>query len=238
MQLTKQINHMKKSLFLITAFLFAFQLSNGQTEKGTQNLGANFGFDYGSSNDLLIYPNQTPIVTQTANSKRTNFVIGPNYSYFIADKLDIGINFSYGSSSNTTSTENLATTNDNYPVKQSSYNVGGNIFIRKYFMYENKIGFRTGAYLGYDNGDSKTTYSSVYTTSNYNSLTSDYYGGVKVDLVYYPVRKLGVSATIANLQYSHYKFNNETFGNQSQNNVGFGFINNNLSLSVFYVFSK
>jgi hypothetical protein len=34
---------MKKILILMTAFLFAFELSHAQTEKGNQTLGVNLG---------------------------------------------------------------------------------------------------------------------------------------------------------------------------------------------------
>jgi hypothetical protein len=172
------------------------------------------------------------------STKTTNFNIGPNYSYFIADNLDIGAALSYGSSSTTNTTENFATTNNNYPVKEFSDNYSGSFYIRKYFIYKNKIGFRTGAYLGFSGGTGKNTYTASNALYDFNSKTNYYSAGSNLDLVYYASKKLGISATIANLEYYHYTANNTTQGHDSGDSINFSFINNGLSLSVFYVFGN
>ncbi len=227
---------MKKFLILITAILFTFKAANAQTEKGTQNLGLNIGFTYNTNNSANINPADQS--SSTLNNKITTFNIGPNYSYFINDKLDIGINFSYGVSNTTNVTESLATTNDANPLKDFAYNYGGNIFIRKYYMYKDKIGFRTGAYIGYTNGNSTTTYAPSYTAYNYKSISNYYFGGLSAELVYYPSKKLGVAATIANLEYEHFNINKTTQGHDDGDSINFNFINNGLSLSIFYVIGK
>jgi len=224
---------MKKSLFLITAFLFAFQLSNAQTEKGTQNLGINLGASYSTSQDFVI--NISDNSTYTLNSKISSFDIGPNYSYFIADKLDIGINLSYNNSIYKNSTDDP---NAGYVARTSFYNYGGNIFIRKYYMYKNKIGLRTGAFIGYMKGNSTATNSSSLSSYDSRNTSNDYFGGLKLDIVYYPVKRIGVSAALANLSYDHSKIDNGAQGHQHGDGLNFYFINNGLSLSVFYVIGK
>jgi hypothetical protein len=225
---------MKKILILTSVFLFAFLASKAQTEKGTQTLGLNMGFSYENSNDFTIYPAST--TTSTLNTKTGQYNIGPTYSYFIADKLEIGGELSYSASKLTYVSENYVTTNDNYPTKEIGNTFSGELFIRKYFMYKNTIGLRTEGYLGYSHGNETNTYTPTYAAYNYDSKTTYYSGGANLDLVYYPSKKIGVSATIANLEYYHYNANNTTQGHDNGDNVTFSFINNALSFSVFYVF--
>ena len=85
---------MKKSIFLIAVFLLAAVMSQAQTEKGTQTLGLNAYFEYSKTNVVNINPYDNSVNSQ--NNKSTGFNIGPVYSYFIADKLDIGGSLSYG----------------------------------------------------------------------------------------------------------------------------------------------
>jgi hypothetical protein len=227
---------MNKFFILIAASLFTYGISSAQTEKGTQNLGLNFGFSINNANDFTIYPSDNS--TTTLNSKTTTFNFGPNYSYFIADNLDIGAALSYSSSTTTNTTEAFATNNANYPVRAFSNNYGGSVYIRKYYLYKNTIGFRTGGYLGFSGGTSKNTYTTSNALYNFNSTTNYYSGGANVDLVYYPSKKLGISATIANLEYYHYNADNTTQGHDSGDSFSFNFINSGLSLSVFYVFGS
>jgi hypothetical protein len=225
---------MKKVLILITAIVFAYQVSNAQTEKGSQTLGINFGFSSSNSNDYTINPgnNATSTLTTSINS----FNIGPTYSYFIANNLDIGASLSYSTSSTTNTTESVTTTNDSYPTNVSSSNFTGTLFIRKYFMFQNKIGVRAEGYAGLSAGSSKDTYTTTFAAYNFKSNTNYYSGGAALDLVFFPSKNLGVSASLANLEYYHYTANNTTQGHDNGDNFTFSFVNNGLTFSVFYVF--
>jgi hypothetical protein len=226
---------MKKILIAIAVFLSACQFSNAQTEKGTQTLGLNLGFSYNNSNNYTINIADNNAVT-TLDTKTTSFSIGPNYSYFIQNNLEIGASLSYSTSNVTNTTGDLATTNDNYATKQTSDNVSASLFIRRYFMYKNIIGFRTGGYIGYSGGTSKDTYTPTDAAYNYNNTTNYYSAGANLDLVYFPSKKLGLAATLANLEYYHYNANNANQGHDNGDNLTFSLVNNGLTLSVFYVF--
>ena len=221
---------MKKILLLIPAFLLAFQISKAQTEKGSQTLGLDLGFSHASADNSYIAPGGTAV--SNLNNKRTSFVIGPNYSYFIADKLDLGTNLFYGTG-NQTNDGSLAT-------RQHSTEYSANVFLRKYFMYNDKIGIRTGPYIGYDRSSYKYTYDDPnYAGSNTNSKKDSYMAGVNLGLVYYPSKKVGVAATLANLNYIHYK-SKDPNGQQSGtgDSVDLRLISNDIAISVFYTFGK
>jgi len=219
---------MKKTIFLIAAFVFAAVISHAQTEKGNQTLGVDLGFGYTKNNGITISPIDNS--GTSTSSKYTYFNIGPSYSYFIADKLDIGAQISYQCN------------NYNYPAtaggleKQSSYTYGGNVFIRKYIMFKDKLGLRAGAYAGYSRADNKLTYNDLTSAYDQDTKQNGYDAGLRLDLVYYPSKHLGVAASFANLSYQHAKSDSGNQGSGSSDNLNFSFINNNLSLSLFYVF--
>jgi hypothetical protein len=227
-KLTKK--HMKRTFILLAAFLLAATVSHAQTEKGNQTLGLNLGFSYANGSGISINPSDGS--TSNTGYKTTTFSIGPAYSYFVADKLDLGASLSYG-----TSTSNYPPTVNN-ESKQSSYGLGGTVYLRKYFMFKDKIGIRTGPYVGYEKSDYKSVYTGANALFSEDSKTDDYSAGVRMELVYFPSKSLGFSANIASLNYDHSKTDSGTQGNTSSDNVGFGFVNNGLTLSVFYVFGK
>jgi len=105
-------------------------------------------------------------------------------------------------------------------------------------MYQGKIGLRAGPYAGYTKSDYKTIYNGSSSIFNEDGKTDTYNAGIKLDLVYYPSKSLGLSASIASLAYSHFKTDNGSQGHTDGDNVSMGFISNNLALSVFYVFGK
>jgi hypothetical protein len=225
---------MNKFLIAIAAFLFTFSLSEAQTEKGSQTIAIDWAFSIQTSNNFNVnpYDNSSTII----NMRTSGFNIGPGYSYFIADKLDIGADLSYNASLTTNSTLDIGTTNDSYPTKNSYKNYGGDLFIRKYYLYKNKFGFRTGAYLGYAGGNQTISYSPSYAIDDLHSKGNYYFGGVNLALVYYPSKKMGIAAGVAGLEYEHYKLNNADQGHESGDILNFNFVNNGLSLSVFYSF--
>jgi hypothetical protein len=223
---------MKKSLIVLAALLLlAFTSSQAQTEKGNQTLGLNLGLATLQSSGFNI--NQSDNSTSTDNAKTTILNIGPHYSYFIADNLDIGVELSYGS---TVTTDNTTETNVANLTNQTSRGYSGNLFVRKYFLHKNTIGIRAGAYLGYGYDSQSITYPPAYSTADYGWKQKSGQVGVDLELVYFPSKKLGVAAMLANLNYEHYTQNNGIQGHSSGNDFNLGLVSNGLSLSVFYVF--
>jgi len=220
---------MKKTLFLIAAMVLAVTLSHAQTEKGSQTLGLNLGFAYQKDNNLLV--NYFDNSTTSQSSKLTSFNIGPAYSYFIADKLDLGAVLSFGTSTETFSP--LANTLS----KLSGHNFGGTVYLRKYFMFSDKIGLRAGPYLGYNRLNSKAFYY-TNTAANQDNSTDRFSAGMRLELVYFPAKHFGFSASLASLDYGHYKTDSGARGSSSGDNIDLNLVSNGLSFSVFYVFGS
>ncbi|MGN6181698.1 MAG: hypothetical protein ACTHNW_21125 [Mucilaginibacter sp.] len=219
---------MKKNLILAAAFLLAAKLATAQTDKGTQNLGLNLSFDHENTN--ITYSASPVSTNQPGSEKTTALSIGPSYSYFIADKLDIGANFTYS---------HFTAQDPPYynPASQHENIYDGELFIRKYFMCSDKFGFRAGPYVGYSKTSSTYLYNMPDTTFVSHSPGHSVYGGISLGMVYYPSKHLGVSATLANAEYAYYKGNSSSANSvTSSNNFSFSAITNNIGVSVFYVF--
>ncbi len=224
----------KKIILMLLALSGAASTLKAQTEKGNQLLGGSVGFNTSSGNNVS--GNSTNI--SNADTKSTRYNIGPNYSYFIAKNLDLGLSLSYDYQK---STQTDAANNQYFESKYK--NATGMIFLRRYFLYENKIGIRTGPYASYSYGRQNTNNSTIISNNNLGTtLQKDWsYGaGVGLDIVYFPVKKLGLSSAIGSLSYGHGEDRSNSYGNISNSNSNtFGFnLASTINFSVFYVFGK
>ncbi|MET3977706.1 hypothetical protein ABIB62_000274 [Mucilaginibacter sp. UYP25] len=215
---------MYKKLLLVCVSVIAIQTAKAQTQKGSQMLGASFGVSTSSDDSRSFDPN-TNAYGDNFHSKKTSYNFYPNYSYFIADNLDLGITVGYGRSKQ----ENENALNS-FSV-QKSHGFGAGVYLRKYVLYDNKIGIRTGPYLNYLYGAQDASYD---TSPSYNDYSYKIYsGGVSLDFVYFPVKKLGLAAGLGNLSYVHQTNDGSIKGTYNAFNLSFA---NALSLSVNYVF--
>lgn len=215
---------MYKKLILILLSVVTIHAAKAQTEKGSQSLGATFGASITNSNTQSINPIDNSLLG-SSKGKITSYSLSPSYSYFLANKLDIGAALGYSFSKQT---------NDPAYGQQAlerDLSFSANIFLRKYFLFNDKIGVRAGPYLDYQKSKRRYTYSSDANESNYN--TDAYGGGLSMDFVYYPAKNIGLAATVANLNYQHTKYTNSTFGDADEFQLNFV---NYLTFSIYYVF--
>ncbi|WPU94236.1 hypothetical protein SNE25_01690 [Mucilaginibacter sabulilitoris] len=212
---------MYKKILLVILSVITLQAAKAQTEKGSQNLGVTFGVS--TANTKLNSLNFDNTIDHN-NVKQKDYSISPDYSYFIADKLDIGVGLGYAYSN--------SKYNSDYDVhEQTGKSFTSIISLRKYFLFDNKIGIRTGPFLSYQ----KTKGSNIYPT-NTSKYNSDYYaGGVSLDFVYYPTKNIGLAANLGNVRYAHQKSTGAMEGTNNSFNLNF---TDNLALSVYYVFGK
>lgn len=217
---------MYKKLLLAFVSIIAIQTVKAQTEKGSQMLGVSFGVSTTSSNSKVIDYNTNALTN--VHGSGTNYNIAPTYSYFIADKLDIGLSAGYSHQ------KQDYDTNLYYPsnTKQDAFNAG--IYLRKYFLYDNKIGVRTGPMFNYQHGKSIQKYLSN-PESNSENISNTYSGGLGLDFVYFPVKRLGLTATLGGLTYAHQDVKGPTPASYNSFNASFA---NAFVFSVNYVFGN
>ena len=135
----------KKTSFIILALLGAFTV-NAQTQKGNQLLGGSIFFSTSkNTNDYFVNPDYQYNVSN--ERKFTGFSIGPSYSYFVANNLDLGVNAGYNTSKITYTYPSGNINNQPGEAKTNGYSAS--VYLRKYYLYNNKIGIRTGPFAQY-----------------------------------------------------------------------------------------
>ena len=216
---------MKKLSIFITAFLLMLHAANAQTQKGDQSLGLSLNFNTGNNN--YYYQGTAPSLTNF-----TSFSAIPNYSYFIANNLDIGAGVGYGHGKDTYNYISPGS-----PTADDNNRYSGIIYLRKYYLFNNKIGIRTGPYFSYQHSTDSYTYTPDLSNSDLNSKTNNYQAGISTDFVYYPTTKIGLALNVGSLYYNRSKLNG-TQVNSNSSTVNLQFLNNNLVLSAYYVFGN
>jgi hypothetical protein len=216
---------MYKKLLLAFVSIIAIQTAKAQTEKGSQMLGVSFGVSTLSS-DYKSFDSATGTYSSVNHGSITHYVFAPSYSYFIADKLDLGVSLGY--LYNHQKFDGGVSSLNTY--KERGYNAS--VYLRKYFLYNNKVGVRTGPYLAYQNSNIVQSYNGGTDNATKSNI---YTGGVGLDFVYFPVKRLALSAVLGGVNYSHQTNTGSLEGTSNNFNLAFA---NALILSVNYVFGK
>jgi len=232
---------MKK--FLLTLLAFSTLISGySQTEKGKMFLGGQFnlsGNTNSMSDTLSRYDNHS-----------LNFVITPNFGYFIADNLALGVSLDFGvdHSNNHFENTNLATlfrTNTNSINNSYTYGIGG--FARYYVNITDHFKLHINGGLNYshrtdkrsslsnDTGDLNSTSIKDYQEFQLNSFTLE----VSPGLVYFVTPRLGIQAAFGNLNFKHSSSKDITASNDNyfrSNDYGLNLNPSTLSLGLNYYF--
>jgi hypothetical protein len=215
---------MNKNLALLLCILISSFTLHAQTQKGNQLIGGSFSVEHRTTE--VKYFDQANAIGNN-DGKTNSFNIGPSYSYLVADNLGLGVNLGYNHSH--TDNYNSLAANEN-----TSNGYFGSISLMKYFLYEKKIGVRTGplAYYNYSKA--------VTTTSNgldNNQVDGKAFGaGIMLDFVYFPVKRIGLVALLGGVSYSQSKYDN-SYMSAKDSNIGLSFLNSP-SFSVYYAFGK
>jgi hypothetical protein len=216
---------MYKKLLLAFVSIISINTVKAQTEKGSQMLGISFGVNT-SSSDTKYLDYSTNAMTNV-HGKQTNYSIAPTYSYFVADNLDLGLSVGYGQSK-----QDYDAVYNPSNIKSNGFNAG--IYLRKYFLYENKLGIRTGPMFNYQHGKYTQEYASNQ-QSNSESITNTYSGGLGLDFVYFPVKRLGLTAALGGITYAHQDTKGTTPATSNSFDASFA---NRFVFSINYVFGN
>ncbi len=212
---------MKKLTLLLLAALSGLT-ATAQTEKGSHLLGGSFAVSHNKGENTYSFNTNQQI---DENRKQNSFSLGPSYSYFVADKLGLNVNLGYNHS-------HLDDYGMNRDLETTSNGYFGSIALNKYFLYENKVGIRTGPYATYGASKSKTT--SPNDEYNDHGESKDFNTGISLEFVYFPVKKIGLVAHLGGLSYAHNSYESST-NSSKHSQVGLNFLNSSTSFSFYYV---
>ena len=126
----------------------------------------------------------------TYTNKVFNF--NPGLSYFVADNLAVGVDATWGIQE--VSVKSNGASNPSYRTA-SSLRVGP--FARYYYMLADQFGF-TGTFGGGYERDSQP----AATSSSANLKANGFYAGLTPGLIFLPIPRLGLGASIGGLSYS------------------------------------
>jgi outer membrane protein len=213
----------KLSLMMVMAILFAANVM-AQTTKGTWYVGGGLGFS--SSNE------KTKSGSISADGDKTSsFNIKPGVGFFISDKISLGIDVGF-----TTST--LKSPN-NDKSKSSIFSI--NPYARYYMMLNDNFGFTGTLGIGYASGTSKIEGGGI---SVDGPKSTQFSFGVTPGLVYFPTNKIGLEANFGFVGYTSDKFTStsntgvKTEQTTNQFALGANSINPQFSLGFRYYFTK
>ncbi|QJD94521.1 PorT family protein [Mucilaginibacter robiniae] len=223
-----------KKLVAVTCALLGTLATKAQTQKGNQLLGGFLGLttSKGTNSNSMIGPNS--IYDYTTDYRSNQFSIGPNYSYFIADNLDLGASVGYNHVK--TKYTNTGYNFVNTPIENTAHAISGSIYLRKYLMFEQKIGFRAGPFVQYQYSKSSDSYNNqVNDTGAQTNKSVD--AGIGLDFVYFPTKRFGLATTLGSLAYSHTD-QKQSLQHQKSDSFGLNLATSGLTVSLFYSFGK
>lgn len=208
---------MKKIISGILLLISVTITVKAQTAKGTRYVGGTMGLTYHKVRG-----------SYEPDTKKLSFSLAPQYSRFFADEWEAGGHLGY-------IYRKYEYTANSYSDLRHDFNSNGfssGIFLRKYLMLSEKVGFRTGPYADYsyswvDYGDGEDE----------NNFVTDFAAGIDLGIVFFPMKSLGLSARLAQISYS---YNNDKSSRDDyfRNKTFDAGLTSQLSLSVFYILGK
>ena len=222
---------MKKLTLLLLAALCSLTAS-AQTEKGRQWIGGSFSLSHNKAEES----SSPEFSVIGAMRKQNSYQIGPSYTYFVADKLSILANVGYTHSHLDQTYYNNPTLQINNSTSESKTNgYFASLGINKFFLYEDKVGIKTGPYAQYNL--TKSTISQSDSSNNLEFESTGFTAGIGLDFVYFPVKKIGLVASLGSLAFSHIKSEGATNTNK-QTDFGLNFFSSAQTFSIVYIFGK
>jgi long-subunit fatty acid transport protein len=199
---------MKKSFSILLVCATA-QLAHAQSpiKAGTVALGGSINYSHSgeetSSNSNYGYGSYSSSYSNNALS------VSPEASYFVADNLSVGVSLNY--SIQETAFKSTPSSSGTTYRDATSFRVGP--FVRYYKMLNDQFGF-TGTLGGGYEHDTQPAQSS--NASTFTLKSNGFYAALTPGIIFLPIPKLGIGASIGGLGYTRFDITQE--GNNNNNN--------------------
>ena len=194
---------------------------------GTVSLGGSIGYSR-SSSETEINTGRNPYTIEFTTSR---FQFAPAAGYFIADNLAVGLNLSYLAERTTQSNGSPGQPDPDSPDARTNLRVGP--YVQYYKMLSEQFGVLGTLGAGYQNSVVPGTNNSAETKAT--GFYADHTPGV----IFFPIPKFGISASIGNLGYN--RLNIDLDGNSntaSTNTFGASFGFDQLQFGGTYFFGR
>ena len=188
---------MKKNLLLLALLGGTATAAQAQTAipAGTVSLGGNVGYSRRTINA------QVPGTNLSYESVQSQFRIAPSVGYFVADNLAVGLNLGYSA------TKNTYTSSFSTPVSDLNPNTTfqGGAYVQYYKMLTDQFGLVGTLGGGYQYNRITNTFGPAGNMGSSEIKQKGYYASLTPGIIYFPVPKLGISATLGSLAFSRLK---------------------------------
>lgn len=188
---------MKNNLLLLALLAGTATAAHAQTAipAGTVSLGGNVGY-YRHTNSL-----QNVGSGQTSESVSSRFQMAPSIGYFVADNLAVGLSLGCSATKNTYASPFSNHLSDLAP--STAFRSGA--YVQYYKMLTDQFGLVGTFGAGYQYNRTTNIYGPAGNMSAAETKQKGYYASLTPGIVYFPIPKLGISATVGSLAYSRLK---------------------------------
>ena len=196
---------MKKFFLLGLLAIGAAEAQAQSIAAGTISLGGSIGYSQYTNKNSSQSSNGT---TYSSETKGGQFNLSPSVGYFVADNLAVGLSLGYNSYRNSFTTYSPSSS---FGLKeldpQTRLRVGP--YVQYYKMLTEQFGIVGTLGAGYQNLRFQN-YGGSNNQTIFDYKASGYYAGLTPGIVFFPIPKLGLSASIGSLGYSRYNYDYPT----------------------------
>ena len=226
---------MKKHLLIAVLFIAATQVSQAQTpiKAGTVQLGGSIGYSRQSSDGSYTFSDGSGAINLTSQHAVSNyFTINPSAGYFLADNLAVGISAGY------TTNKVVFTYGNGGHIKGTSKagNMYWGAFLQYYRMFTDQFGVSGTLSAGYNHSTQRYATNSI---NSYGGADNGFVGALTPSLVFFPIPKFSLGASIGSVGYTRTKMEQEAGVNSApliNSSFGANFGLNSLAFSGTYYF--
>ena len=186
-----------KELFLTATLGLLVATSYAQTpiKAGTIQLGGNVGYSQQNSDNSYNYYTGTDYIYTTQHITIKSFFINPMAGYFVADNLAVGLSVAQNSYNTTYSYDTPYLAGNNQ--RNNQFSLGG--FVQYYRMFTDHFGLVGTLNANYNHGTSTSSYATGSSRGTNNGFST----GLTPSIVFFPVPKFSIGASIGNIGYSY-----------------------------------
>ena len=221
------MNSTKKILLLAVLSTGAQSLHAQSIAAGTVSLGGSVGYNqYNGESSSRTSGNSIPNFNNSSETTSKQFYLLPAVSYFVADNLAVGLALGYA---NAKRTDNSVFSPARFYTQHSQTTtimLRAGAFAQYYKMLTAQFGLTGRLGAGYQRQKEDRNGSTVDNATTYyfnSTITSaGYYADLTPGIVFFPVPKFGISASIGALSFNHYSLTNFSYNDNGGNTVSDG----------------
>ena len=188
---------MKKRLLMLVVLGGTATAARAQTAipAGTVALGGNVGYYRHTVSS------QVPGTNLHYESASSQFQLAPSVGYFVAENLAVGLSLGYTATKNTYT----STFSTSLPGLAPNVTFRSGAYVQYYHMLTDQFGLVGTLGGGYQSNRTTNVFGSAGNISSNETKQKGYYASLTPGIVYFPVPKLGISATVGGLVFSRLK---------------------------------